>query len=85
MGRSKIRVKINRAGIKALMRSDGALAAVAVKGEAIAAACNEQSSWGGYYSAAAVGPDRARARVWSADNRNDEARDNRLMKNLDAG
>ena len=48
---------------------------------AVADACNRDSSWGGYYSGA--GSDGT-VRVWSADARSDEARDQRLLRNLDA-
>lgn len=80
----RIRAKLNRRGIRSLLNSDEALALVASKGEAIAEACNSQSSWGGYFTAASADGVRARAKVWSADGRNDEARDQRLVRNLDA-
>lgn len=54
------------------------------RAEAIADACNEESAWGGYEFDDASG-EWPRARVWSADSRADEARDNRLIRNLDAG
>lgn len=72
------------AGLKAIDRSPQALALLEEKAKAIADACNQQSSWGGYAYAARIEPERARARVWSYDNRNDEARDHRMIKNLDA-
>lgn len=53
---------------------------------AIAAAANSQSVWGGYFSADSTHADRwPHATVWSADDRNDEGRDNRILRNLDAG
>lgn len=61
-----------------------ALDLVKDKGEAVAEACNADSSWGGYFTAASNDGTRARARVWSADNRNDESRDQRMLRNLDA-
>lgn len=72
-------------GLEALVKSEEGLAIVAAKAEAIAAACNAESSWGGYASSARIDSDRARAHVWSFDNRVDEARDNRILRNLDAG
>lgn len=103
----KVRLKFRRQGFIEILTSDAALAIVSAKAEAIEAACNAQSSWGGYHSSAdnglggvkadkngrlrdaagrfITGGHRARAVVWSADNRNDEARDNRLIHNLDAG
>lgn len=79
-----VRLKFHRQAIEEIEKSPEALALVQQKADAIADACNGQSSWGGYFSAAEVNSDRARARVWSADGRNDEARDQRLIKNLDA-
>lgn len=84
MARSRIRVKVRRAGVRELMTSEAALELIKGKAEAVAEACNSQSSWGGYFSAASADASRARAKVWSADRRNDEARDQRLVRNLDA-
>lgn len=72
------------AGLRAIDRSPQALALVEAKVKAIADACNAESSWGGYAFAAAIHPDRVRGTVWSYDNRVDEARDNRMIRNLDA-
>lgn len=54
--------------------------------KAIAAACNKDSSWGGYYGRA-VGKGRARGRVWNVkkDASDDETRNNRMIRNLRAG
>ena len=53
---------------------------------AIAGACNAESSWGGYFSELDLGnPDFPVARVWSADDRGDESRDQRILRFLDAG
>ncbi len=84
MGR-RAKLKFNPAAFDEILGGSEALEMVRSKGEAIAEACNSDSSWGGYFSAATTDGDRARARVWSADNRNDEARDQRLVRNLDAG
>lgn len=81
----KVKLKIHREAIRDILQSDEALEVVRAKGEAIADACNDQSSWGGYFTHAGIDGTRARARVWSADGRGDEARDNRLVRNLDAG
>lgn len=57
--------------------------------EAIAAACNEDSSWddpkvgGGYFSSAQSNP--TLGRVWSVDRQRSESRKNRMIRNLDAG
>lgn len=53
------------------------------RAQAIADACNNNSSWGGYIAAA--GADGKTAQVWSADGRDDEARDQRLIRFLDHG
>lgn len=74
------RVVYNLAGLAEIKRLAGAL--LAERARAIEAACNADSSWGGYHSA--VDASGMSARVWSADRRNDEARDQRLLRNLDA-
>lgn len=82
---AKVRLDWHKAaGLRAIDRSPQALALVAAKVKAIEDACNRESSWGGYASAASIDDDRVRGRVWSYDNRVDEARDNRMIKNLDA-
>lgn len=81
---AKVRVKMKRSGIRALMANP---ALVVPRAEAIAAACNEQSSWGGYASADASSKTRGRAHVWSyakQDGSGTTERANRLIKNLDA-
>lgn len=56
------------------------------RAEAIADACNADSTWGGYLSADSTHSDRwPHATVWSADGRNDEGRDARTLRHLDAG
>lgn len=82
---AKIRLDWHKGeGLRAIDRSPAALELIKAKAKAIADACNAESSWGGYASAAAIHPDRVRGTVWSYDNRDDEARDNRMIKNLDA-
>ncbi|HEY4268414.1 MAG TPA: hypothetical protein VGM94_09510 [Galbitalea sp.] len=81
---AKVRLKWNQPAFVAIDTAPKALELVRSKVDAIAAACNEQSSWGGYASGAAIHPDRVRGTVWSFDNRVDEARDNRMIRNLDA-
>lgn len=76
-----MRVEINPAGMAEIRRLAGAM--LAERATAIEDACNAQSSWGGYHSA--VDSSGMTARVWSADRRNDEARDQRLLRFLDAG
>ena len=69
----------NQAGLAAIDRATAQL--LEDSAAAIADACNSDSSWGGYDSA--LGDD-GKARVWSADGRDDEARDQRLIRHLDA-
>lgn len=79
-----VRLQYNPKAYDEILGGAKALAAVSEKVDSIAAACNADSSWGGYFSAASSTNGRARGRVWSADNRNDEHRDQRLVRNLDA-
>lgn len=83
MSRSK--VKVLRANYHEIMAGPGAKAMIERKAEAITDACNRESSWGGYLHDDASSAIRARQHIWSADARNDEARDQRLVRNLDAG
>lgn len=82
---AKVRLKFNREAFVEIDRSEKALGIIQEKVDAIRDACNEQSSWGGYASSAAIHPDRVRGTVWVADDRVDETRDQRLLRNLDAG
>lgn len=79
------RVKINSAGAKAILTSGEVAADLASRAEAVASACNGASTWGGYHASSSTSGTRARAWVRSSDRRNDEARDNRMIHNLDAG
>lgn len=72
---------IDAGGMQKIFDAAGEL--LVERAEAIAQACNDDSTWGGYH--AVVDEDRQSARVYSADGRNDEARDQRLLRNLDAG
>lgn len=82
---AKVRLDFHAgAGIRDIMAGEAARKLVNEMADATRAVCNEESSWGGYDSADASSDVRARARVWSYDG-NDEARDNRMIKNLDAG
>jgi len=82
---AKVRLEFNREALRQIMSGPEARALVNGMADATRDACNAESSWGGYESADASDDIRARARVWSYDNRNDEARDNRMIRNLDAG
>lgn len=84
---AKVRVEVDREAIRQLLRSSEARDMLARKAKAVEDACNADSEWGGYHSAAGVGPDRARARVWSVGPaaNEDNARNQRLVRNLSAG
>lgn len=79
---AKMKVVVHRKAVRELMCDHSLLEG---KAEAVRDACIADSTWGGY-AASPVTDDgtRARSRVWSFDDRNDEARDNRMVKNLDA-
>ena len=87
---ARVRVKINRDAIRELMASEPMQNIVTEKAEAVADACNAQSSWGGYaFAPQKEGADdvRARARVWSyarQDRRGQTERVKRMIRNLDA-
>jgi hypothetical protein len=86
VARSKVRLDFHDGkGIREIMSGPEARELVKSLADADRDACNEESSWGGYASTEDSDDVRARARVWSFDNRNDEARDNRMIRNLDAG
>lgn len=84
MGKN-LKIKLNRAGVEALLTSDEMKADLARRAKAIEVACNNDSTWGGYASSASNGGKRARAKVWSYGAHDDESRQQRLVKNLDAG
>lgn len=80
-----VRIRFKPQAFPELMAGPEAEAMLEQRARAIADACNSDSSWGGYFYAVTKDGVRARARIWSADDRNDEARDQRLIRNLDAG
>lgn len=53
---------------------------VAEKANEAAAAANASSTWGGYHVENASDSSRPRYRVWSGDGRNDDGRDQRLLR-----
>lgn len=79
------RLKINRAALDALTSGPQSLALALGSAKAIADACNAESSWGGYEFDGEVGPDGAEARVFSIGENDDDARRDRMVRNLDAG
>lgn len=81
---ARVKVKINAAAKKALLKSDSVQADLDRRGQAIADACNADSSWGGYKSGPAPGK-TAKTNVWSIGDHDDEARKQRLPRNMDSG
>jgi hypothetical protein len=82
------RVTIHRDQFRALRTSAKAQALVDAAAERIAAACNGQSTWGGYEASSRPNPtQRAAAYVWTIEPEAvaDNARNQRLIRNLDAG
>lgn len=83
---ARTRVRMSRGWADAIFRDPRVQADLTRRAEAIAAACNSDSAWGGYFGAGQSGSDsRPHAYVWCADGRNDEDRDNRMLHNFDAG
>lgn len=82
---AKVRLVLDRRNIDRLATSPEAVVDVRRRVEAMAAACNSQSSWGGYESEVDVDGRGVVGRVWSIDEASDEARAQRLVRNLDAG
>lgn len=77
------RIVINEAAVKALMHEPVDM--IRDRVAAIAEACNADSSWGGYDSDAEVTEQGAMGIVWSIGENDDEARENRMVRNLGAG
>ena len=85
MGRAKI--KFQRGAIRKMLTSPEARADIQRRAEAVAQACNSQSSWGGYEASQQPGRNRARSIVWTIEGEAvaDNARNNRIVRNLGAG
>lgn len=82
---ARTRIVLNRRNIDRLPSLPEAVADNARRTAAIADACNAQSSWSGYDYEVEVWPAGPVGRVWSFDEAADEARAQRLIRNLDAG
>lgn len=79
---ARTRIDIDRAALLKLMRNADLVEKPAA---ATAAACNGESSWGGYDYEVEVSSIRARARVWTYANQDGSTsteRANRLIRNL---
>lgn len=85
---SKIRLKFKRGAFAELRTQPKVRADIERRAAAVAAACNADSTWGGYKSGPeAQNQSRAAANVWtvSAGAREDNARNQRMIRNLQAG
>ena len=85
MARSRLRM--NERAIADLLTGSEITAELERRAQAIADAANNESSWGGYYSAVTNDGNRSRARVWNIKSgaSDDESRNGRLLRNLDSG
>ncbi|MFT4081186.1 MAG: hypothetical protein QM638_01240 [Nocardioides sp.] len=78
-------LKFDEAAIKKLLSSEEVQDDLNRRGQAIADACNADSSWGGYESGPVDGAEVASVNVWSIGENDDEARRQRLIRFMDAG
>lgn len=83
----RIRVEIDSAAAEQVLKSAGLRASFQRRGEAVADACNAQSSWGGYFTATTTDGDRVSTKVWSLSSKlpDEHDRHQRMVRNLDAG
>ena len=84
---TRVEVTFNGDAIERLLTSPAMVQDLRRRAERVADAANRESSWGGYASSASGEGRRAHARVWNvkAGAADDEARNNRLIRGLDAG
>ena len=84
---AKVKIKFTSGAIRRLMADPAVAADVAARAAAVAAAANAGSSFGGYEHEVSTAGARPRARVWNVKSgaSDDEARNNRLVRSLDAG
>ena len=82
-----LRWRPNRAALRQLLDDPAVVADTQRRAEAIAQACNSQSTWGGYVARPDDDADRARSVVLNVDPdaSPDEARNLRMLSNMDAG
>ena len=83
---ANVKVKMNRAGVREVLQSDGVQNDLLARAKAIAASANA-SSGGGYAADVIAGKNRARAVVKATDRNSafDNSRNNTLAKSIDAG
>lgn len=81
---ARLRVDMNAEAIRDVMSGGAARALIDGRAAAVADACNNQSSWGGYAWADASTGVRANAKVWSYGRNDSITRKNRLIANIGA-
>ena len=81
---ARTRIVLNDRNIDSLPTQPKMVADVTRRTAAVADECNRQSSWGGYAYEVETSDDGPVGRVWSFDEAADEARAQRLLRNLDA-
>lgn len=83
---SRVRVKVNQDAIRQIEQSPEADRLIRRHAEAIASACNAESSWGGYVVEDDSEEERpARAVVIDTAVPSSDGRRDRMIRNLDAG
>jgi len=84
---ARARIRFRNGAIRALMNDAAVVADLEARAKRVAAEANAESSWGGYYSAVSTEGNRPRGRVWNIKQgaSDDEARNNRMIRALDAG
>lgn len=84
---AEVRWVINKKAIVAFLRDPRVVDELERRAAAIAAAANAASSWGGYVSEVDTSGARPTARVWNIKHgaSDDEARNNRMIRALEAG
>lgn len=81
-----MRIVFKPGALENLASSPRVRADITRRAAAIRDACNAESSWGGYESGPESENRRASANVWTIGlGRADNARSNRMVRNLDAG
>lgn len=81
----RVRIVFKPGAIERILHAPKVVDDIRRRTDAVAAACNADSSWGGYHADTDVVGGRAHGTVWNGDGRNDEPRDQRMLRKLDHG
>lgn len=81
---TKAKVVINNPAFEELIHSSKVVEDIRARTTAVEQACSAQSGWGGYASSVSTVGNRPHGRVYSIGRHDDEARHNRMIRNLDA-